>query len=101
MGLEKLLMIFSIAIVAPVTEETSYRGFIYPVIKKYSDRFFSVLFTSLIFALVHGNVPALAGLLVLAIVLTLAYEVTGCLWVPILMHCLFNSVQLVAIAYGD
>jgi membrane protease YdiL (CAAX protease family) len=98
---EKIMMIFAITILAPVTEETIYRGFIYPVIKKYTDRFFSVFFTSLMFALVHGNVPALAGLIVLAVMFTIAYEITGCLWVPILMHAIFNTVQLILLTYVD
>ena len=51
--------------------------------------------------MVHGNVPALAGLIVLAAMFTIAYEITGCLWVPILMHAMFNSLQLVFLAYGE
>jgi membrane protease YdiL (CAAX protease family) len=43
------------------------------------------------------NVPSLPGLFVLALCLTLAYEASGSLLVPIGMHALFNLSQLVAL----
>ncbi|MEM8953591.1 MAG: CPBP family intramembrane glutamic endopeptidase, partial [Verrucomicrobiota bacterium] len=69
----------------------------YPVIKRYSDRFFSAVVTSMAFAVVHMNLLSVAPLFVLAMAFTLAYELTGCLWVPIVMHALFNTAQVVMI----
>ena len=87
------LIVISACIVAPVCEEILFRGFLYPAIKKHSERFFATLIVSLLFAVVHINAPALPALFVLAIFLTIAYEITGSILVPICMHAIFNCVQ--------
>jgi membrane protease YdiL (CAAX protease family) len=95
------LTIVSACAVAPVAEEIIFRGFLYAAIKRHSERFFAAIVTSTIFAAVHGTASGLLPLWVLAMCLTLAYEITGCLWVPILMHAIFNSVQtVIMITYG-
>ena len=53
-----------------------------------------MLLTSLLFAAIHMNGPVFLPLFVLAVCLTLAYEATGSLWVPMLMHALFNGVMI-------
>ncbi len=95
------LTIVSACAVAPIAEEIIFRGFLYAAIKRHSERFFAAIITSTIFAAVHGTASGLVPLWVLAMCLTLAYEITGCLWVPILMHAIFNSVQtVIMVTYG-
>jgi membrane protease YdiL (CAAX protease family) len=84
--------------VAPVVEETMFRGFLYGVIKRLTDRWFSVCFTSLLFAIVHHHVGSIVPLFVLALGFTTAYEATGCLLVPIFMHALFNAWNIALLA---
>jgi membrane protease YdiL (CAAX protease family) len=93
------LIVISACIVAPVCEEILFRGFLYPAIKKHSERFFATLVVSLLFAVVHMNAPALPALFVLAIFLTIAYEITGSILVPICMHAIFNGVQTSLLFY--
>ena len=57
----------------------------------------AALLTSALFALVHVNLASLPALFYLALCLTLAYEWTGSLLVPITMHALFNTVSLVGL----
>ena len=57
----------------------------------------SLVFTGVLFGLVHVNAPALVPLFVLACTFTIAYEVTGSLFVPMAMHALFNAINLVAV----
>ena len=95
----KLGIAFSAVIVAPVAEEILFRGFMYPSIKRFSDRFFAAAITSLFFAFIHFNAGSLAPLFVLAMVLTIAYEVTGCLLVPIGIHAAFNLFQVVGLFF--
>ncbi len=98
----KLTLILSTCLVAPLVEETLFRGYFYPVIKRFTDRSFSALFTSAVFAVVHMNVLSMGPLLGLALCFTIAYEVTGCLWVPIAMHAIFNTVNVTLImTYPD
>lgn len=86
-------------VVAPVTEEVIFRGFLYGVLRRPFGAMAAMGATALLFAAVHGNLPAVPAYFLLAVGLTLAYERTGSLWTPILMHAIFNGISLVVIAF--
>jgi membrane protease YdiL (CAAX protease family) len=52
------------------------------------------LSSSLLFALIHGHLAVLPALMLFSVLLTLAYERSGCLWVPTLMHAIFNAINI-------
>jgi uncharacterized protein len=90
-------------VVAPLTEEVMFRGYFYPVAKRYIGRAEAIIFSSLVFAVIHHNAMALLPLFVLAVLLALAYEFTGSIWAPIGIHTLFNGATVgaqLAIKYG-
>lgn len=88
------LMAFSAAIVAPLAEEVIFRGYLYPVAKSFGGITAGVLFSALLFAACHGNVPLLLPLFLLGILLALAYEWTGSIWASISIHFFFNSATV-------
>lgn len=81
-------------LLAPVCEEFLFRGYFYPVAKRYAGPWIAAPLTALLFAASHANLASLPALFVLALALTLAYERTGSLLVPIAMHALFNTATL-------
>lgn len=85
---------FNAAIVAPFVEEILFRGFLYPTLKRYSQPLVALVVTASIFAAIHLHLPALLPLFVLSCLLTVAYELCGSLWVPILVHAGFNAVNI-------
>ena len=85
---------FAGVILAPVAEEFIFRGFFYGVGKRYLGPLASGFASALLFAAFHLSLTAVGGLFVLAVCLTLAYERTGSLLVPIGMHALFNFTSL-------
>jgi membrane protease YdiL (CAAX protease family) len=87
-------VVFAGVVIAPVCEEFLFRGFFYPVGKRYVGVWVSALLGAGLFAAMHGNLASLPGLFVLAGAFTLAYERTGSLLVPICMHALFNATNL-------
>lgn len=89
-----VVMAISAVIVAPLTEEVIFRGYLYPVVKRFSDRWFAALFTGVIFGVIHFNLLALPTLAVMGVVLVILYEVTGSLWVPIACHAAFNATTV-------
>ncbi len=95
---DRWAIVVSAAIFAPVAEEMLFRGVIYGVAKRYGGMFAALIFNAAFFAFVHGHLPAIGGLFVLAICLTLAYEYSGSLYVPIAMHATFNALNLVEMA---
>jgi len=91
----RLLLALSAVIIAPICEELLFRGLIYGTLKRFGERIFAALASSLLFALIHGHVPSILPLTILALGFCIAYERTGCLWVPIAMHAMFNGFNLV------
>jgi len=99
-----VLMAVAAALVAPVCEEIVFRGYLYPVAKKYAGPWIAALGTALIFSAAHGSFAALLPLFVFGLVLVAIYEFTGSIWAPMAVHFLFNgatvAVQLYA-RYAD
>jgi membrane protease YdiL (CAAX protease family) len=87
-------ILIAAGVIAPVCEEFLFRGFFYGVGKRFLSPLPAGFLTALLFAAFHLNLASLASLFVLAICLTLAYERTGSLFVPICMHALFNFTNL-------
>jgi membrane protease YdiL (CAAX protease family) len=86
--------IFTIGL-APVGEETLFRGILYPTIKQAGFPKLAVWATSIAFAVIHLNVETFLPLLVLALLLTLLYEKTNNLLAPITAHAVFNAMQFI------
>ena len=84
-------------LLAPVVEETMFRGILYPVIKQAGYPRLAWWGTALLFALVHLNLVTFVPLLVLALLLTELYERTGNLLAPITAHLLFNALNFAAL----
>ena len=96
-GVAMLKIVVAGAVLAPICEEFLFRGFFYAVGKRYLGPLASGFVTALLFAAIHQSLTAFAGLFVLAVCLTLAYERTGSLLVPIGMHALYNFTSLLFI----
>lgn len=86
------LMALVACIGAPVAEEVLFRGYLYPVSKAYAGRAAGIIFSGALFGLIHFNLAGMPTLILMGCLLAWAYERTKTLWVPILAHCLFNSV---------
>ena len=97
--LNKATAIALAVLVAPLTEEFIFRGFFYGVLKRHFGQLAGMAASAAFFAAVHQNIPAIPALFVLAVGFTLAYELTGSLWAPVLMHALFNGVSVVVILF--
>ena len=68
--------------------------------RRYAGVTVGILFNAALFAAIHTHLPSFGPLFVLAVCLTLAYEWTGSIFVPITMHALFNSLSVVQLLHG-
>jgi uncharacterized protein len=93
------IMLLLAGVVAPIAEETIFRGYLYGVLKRYMGGIAAGVVTAGLFAALHMNLAALPALFVLALCLTLAYEATGSLLVNIFMHGFFNLSMLLLMLY--
>ncbi len=90
----RIAIVVMAVIMAPIWEETLFRGIASSALAKQARLWLVVGVVSLFFAAIHGHLPALLPLFTLAVALSLAYIHTGSLVVPIVMHAIFNSVTL-------
>jgi membrane protease YdiL (CAAX protease family) len=91
----KVSLAVTACLFAPVVEEMLFRGFLYPVLRRFTDGAFAGVFTGLLFGLVHRNLYGAIPLALLGVVLTMAYERTRGLGLPIAIHALFNTASIV------
>ncbi len=80
-------------LLAPIAEESLFRGVLYPMIKQHGFPRAALWGTSVVFALIHFNVAIFVPLLLLALLLVWLYEKTDNLLAPIAAHATFNAVN--------
>ncbi|MFT4176581.1 MAG: type II CAAX endopeptidase family protein [Luteolibacter sp.] len=88
------LMALAAVIVAPLCEEIVFRGYLYPVAKKYAGPWIAAIFSAVVFSCAHGNLMALFPLALLGLLLVFLYEKTGSIWSVIAVHFCFNGATV-------
>ncbi len=92
------LVILSVTVGAAFFEEVLYRGTLQTLIARLTrSQWLAILFASLIFASRHipvANAEVLPGLFVLSAGMGFAYVRTGRLITPIIIHVLFNAMNI-------
>ncbi len=97
----RVLIVVLAVVIAPLLEETLFRGLLQSVIRSYSGRpWLAIIATSILFAAVHGDQWHWPALFVLALGLGYAYEKSGSLFQPIFMHALFNGTVIASALAG-
>jgi membrane protease YdiL (CAAX protease family) len=92
----RVLAVIEAVVLASLAEEVFFRGIVQSFFRRamHSPRL-AILLTSAVFAGMHYNQPqAIPSLFALALVLGYNYERTGRLISPILIHAIFNAVNL-------
>ncbi len=103
---ESVLFVAATAIlVAPLVEETVFRGFLYPVLARSWGVAAGVIFTGMLFGLVHsmqlsGGYGQIGLLMVVGIVLTYVRARTGTVVASYLLHLGYNTLLFVAFYFA-
>jgi len=79
-----------VLLIAPVCEETFYRGFMYPVLRNRLPGAFSAVLLSLFFASGHFQWSYFVPVFLMSVACTVAYEKTRCVWVSVAIHAFYN-----------
>lgn len=90
-----LILLVLVGVLAPVTEELLFRGLLYPLLRRWMPFFFAGLLSALCFAALHWIPPLVPAFTLMGLVLAAAREWSGSLWPPIIIHGLFNSLNLI------
>lgn len=88
------VMLFLIGISGPFCEEFVFRGIIFRGYKNSGSVFWSILWSALLFGLMHMNFNQAPYAIALGIMFALLVEATGSLWSSVIAHMFFNSEQV-------
>jgi len=83
-------------LVAPLVEETFFRGFVFGGLRRYGF-FWAALASGLLFSAAHLSLGGLIPLALVGMLFAWSYSRTGSLWTPIYAHFIFNLVSFVAL----
>lgn len=93
-GWSLFFLLLLAVVVAPLVEETLFRGILLPVLMKKMSPGTAIVISSAFFALIHQHLPSMVPLFALAVVLALLYIYSGSLWTSIVLHAVFNGVSI-------
>jgi uncharacterized protein len=89
---EYTLAFITLVLFAPIAEEIIFRGYLYGKLRKTAPVWVVIPLTSLLFAVVHGQLNVGIDVFALSIVLCFLREATGSIWAGILLHMLKNGL---------
>lgn len=99
--LHPYLIVFGTALVAPLTEELMFRGFLQQAVRNFTGSWHIGIFVAaLLFALIHFNWAGFIPRFLLGVLLGYFAYWGKSLWPAIVAHGLFNSFSLVLSAGG-
>ena len=96
--LEVLLVLIAASVVAPIIEETFFRGVLFTAFRTKLPVWPSVLLTSAVFAIIHPLPGGFLPIFTLACVLALLRERSGSVLPGIVCHSVYNTIVLVVAA---
>jgi membrane protease YdiL (CAAX protease family) len=85
------------AVVAPICEETFFRGYVFAALRGRYGRPIAYVGSALLFAVVHLNLPAIVPILVMAMGLAFLYDRSRSVVPGIVAHGLNNAVALMLV----
>jgi len=98
----KAVIVLSAVVLAPLAEEVFFRGLVQSMLRRYlRSPWAAILIAAAAFTAIHyPYVHTMPTLFVLAVALGYNYERTGRLLAPILIHAIFNAVNILVLVVG-
>lgn len=87
------VVVLMVCILAPISEEILFRGYLYHSLRSQCSMWGSVLFTSLLFGCMHYDLFRLLPLTFTGICLNLVAIRSGSLWGSVVMHGVWNFMM--------
>lgn len=88
-----IIVIISTAVVPALVEEFAMRGAVLGSLKKYGDGF-AILVSSILFALMHGNLVQIPFAFIVGLGIGYAVVKTGSVWTGVVIHFINNFVSI-------
>ncbi|MDE3092071.1 MAG: CPBP family intramembrane metalloprotease, partial [Chloroflexota bacterium] len=97
-GFGFVLTLVAAAVVAPIAEETFFRGFVYGGLRGRIGVIGAMVVSTLFFTALHFSIDQFIPIFFLGLFLAFLYEKTGSLYPGILLHATNNAISLVVFA---
>jgi membrane protease YdiL (CAAX protease family) len=105
----QIIIVITTVIIAPIFEELLFRGLFQTMIgsflagSEFGDAYIrtkqpawlAIICSSIIFASIHANLSHWPALFTLSVCLGYAYEKSGSILRPILIHIIFNAINII------
>ncbi len=95
-----VVQIVVLGIIIPVCEEFVFRGLVFNRLKEESSVMGAIIYSSLIFGVLHGNMVQIIYGCLLGLLLAWIYQQMGSIWAPILAHVFMNLVSVFATKFN-
>lgn len=89
------LQLVATVIIAPIEEELLFRGLLFKRMRRQQGFYSSMIVSSLIFGLVHGNLVQFIYAMMAGMFFAFVFEAYKNIWAPIIMHMAANLVSVV------
>ncbi len=96
-----LLFVFVTVIVAPFTEELFFRGFLFKGLREKYGWINALMFSSIIFALFHGQIATLIPTFLLGALFAYMYQRTESVYPGMLLHFTINAVGALILFFAN
>jgi hypothetical protein len=100
-GSDLAAIIVAGGVLAPIAEESFFRGYVFTAYRRTRGRVFAYLLSAGLFAIVHFNLPALPAVFAVGLVLAVLYDLTKSLIPGIVAHGLNNSFAFVILYFAS
>ncbi len=92
-----LALSFSAIIIAPVTEEIAFRGFLYNILRQRCGIIAAAIASSLFFSVIHTSLVQEPALFIFGCLQCYLFEKTNSIIIPIIFHMCFNALSVACI----
>ena len=97
-GIGFVLTLIAAAVIAPIAEETFFRGFVYGGLRGRIGPLGAMLVSTLFFTALHFSLDQFIPIFALGLALAWLYEKTGSLYPGIFLHASNNAISLILLA---
>jgi membrane protease YdiL (CAAX protease family) len=92
-----ILVVLSGLVATPIVEEAMFSGYLYPLLRKKLGVRMGIILNALLFALIHLKMVLIPFYFVRDAIKMYAYEKTHCIFVPIIIHFLYNFLMIATV----
>jgi membrane protease YdiL (CAAX protease family) len=87
-------LVFSVVILAPLAEETFFRGFVFNGLRARMDWWWAAVISAALFAFAHLELWFLVPAFVLGFLFAFLYQKTNSIWPGMILHFLVNTIAM-------